>query len=290
MIRSRLSFAVSVGIVASLLAAACTAGAGSSTPASIAPSVPAATPTAPPPATTRATAQAIPTSIAPTVPAVTPTALETSAAVATSAAPISSNAPGSGTSGPYGGTSAPAGMYYVDLQGYRYTFTVPSSDWWTNHYPWDFVAIGKVHGSEGPMTRLFLVGGDGGDLPTDACKWSHTTSTPGPAVNDLVTALTDVKGFEATAPSEATIGGYHEQHVRLTVPANVDMASCDGGQYHGIGGFYDINPGQVQDCWVFEADGARHLFWSAFDGDTPADAQADLTQLIDSLQIEKIAV
>jgi hypothetical protein len=181
-------------------------------------------------------------------------------------------------------------MYYVDLQGYRYTFTVPSSDWWTNHYPDDFVAIGKVHGSDGPMTRLFLNGGGGGDLPTDACKWSHTTSTPGPAVSDLVTALTVVEGFEATAPSGATIGGYHEQHVRLTVPANVDMAACDGGQYHAIDGFYDIRPGQVQDYWVFEADGARHYFWSAFETSTRSDAQADLTRLIDSLQIEKIAV
>ena len=267
MIRSRLSFGVSVGIAVSLLAAACTAGAGSPIPTSIAPSVPAVTP--------------------PSV--ATPTAVATSA-IAPSGVPISSNAPGSGTSGPYGGTSASPGLYYVDLQGYRYTFTVPSAGWWTNHYPYDFVAIGKVHGIGGPMTRLFLNGGGGGDLPTDACKWSHTTSTPGPGVSDLVIALSAVKGFESTVPSEATIGGNQEQHVRLTVPANVDMATCDGGQYHAVDGFYDINPGQVQDYWVFEVDGARHLFWSAFDGDASADAQADLTQLIDSLKIEKIGV
>jgi hypothetical protein len=190
--------------------------------------------------------------------------------------------------GPYGGTSAPEGTYFVELDGYRYTFTVSTEAWWSNHYP-GFVAIGKVHGDTSSMTRLFLTSGDGGEVFADACQWSGTNASPGATVDDLLAAMAAVHGFESSELSDTTVGGYRGKHLRLTVPTDVRLADCDGGQYHGLDGFYDIRPGQVQDFWIFEADGSRHVFWSAYEGGAPAEAQADLTQLINSLQIEKVA-
>ena len=234
----------------------------------------------------------------------TPTAIVTPTAIAASAPPSAEASPvaavrvpaipaGSGTWGPYGGTAVTVGgVYFIDLGGLRYTFMVPTSGWWTNDYG-DWLAVGKVHGDKGPMTRLFInandIGDDPGEVSTDACHWMGSESIPGATVDDLVAAWAAVDGFESSEPSETTVGGYRGKHLRLTVPADVNMADCDNGQYFGVGGFWDIQPGQVQDIWVFDADGARRVIWSAFDGNTPAEAQADLTQLINSLQIEKVA-
>jgi hypothetical protein len=217
-----------------------------------------------------------------------PTGVETPSPFDTppvTAAPVPTNAAGSGTWGPYGGTAAPVGTYFIELQGYRYTFTVPTSGWWTNNYR-DWLAVGKVHGDNGPMTRVFLLSDDGGEVFADACHWMGTNSIPGVTVDDLVAALAAIDGFESSEPSDTTVGGYPGKHLRLTVPADVNLADCDDGRYHGLEGFADISPGRVQDFWVFEADGTRHLVWSAFDANTPAEAQADLTQLINSLEIE----
>jgi hypothetical protein len=200
------------------------------------------------------------------------------------AAPVPTNAGGSGTLGPYRGTAAPAGSYFIELQGYRYTFTVPTAGWWTNYYG-DLLVVGKVHGV-GRMTRLFLLSGDGGEVFADACHWMGTNSIPGETVDDLVAALAAIDGFESSEPSDTTIGGYPGKHLRLTVPADVNLADCDDARYEGYDGFADIAPGRVQDFWVFDADGTRRLIWSAFDGNTPASAQAELTQLINSLEIE----
>ena len=203
----------------------------------------------------------------------------------TTAAPVPTNAPNSGTWGPYGGTAVPVGVYFIDHGGLRYTFKIPASGWWTNNYP-AFLAIGKVHGDNGPMTRLFILSDDGGAVFADACHWTGTASVPGVTVDDLVAALLAVKGFESSKPSDTTVGGYRSKHLRLTVPADVNVAACDEGEYQGYPGFQDISPGRVQDFWVFDADGTRHLVWSAFDGNTPAEAQAELTELFNSLGIK----
>ena len=222
---------------------------------------------------------ASPTAI-PATPAPTPTSLPSSGAI-----PVPSNPAGTGTLGPFNGTGVHVGVYFINEGGLRYTFTVPASGWWTNNYP-DFLAIGKVHGDNGPMTRLFILDDDGGDVFTDACHWKTTELVPGPTVDDLVAALAAVNGFESSGLSDATVGGYSAKHVRLTVPADANMATCDEGTYQGLHAFSDIQAGQVEDFWVFDADGTRHVVWSPFDGNTPADAQAELTQLINSLQIE----
>jgi hypothetical protein len=219
----------------------------------------------------------------------TPTASELPSPTAppVSAAPVPTNAGGSGTLGPYGGTAAPAGTYFIQLKGYRYTFTVPTAGWWTNYYG-DLLVVGKVHGDNGPMTRLFLLSDDGGEVFADACYWRGTNSIPGVTVDDLVAALAAIDGFEASEVSDTMIGGHSAKHLRLTVPADVNLPDCDDGRYEGYPGFADITPGRVQDFWVFDADGTRHLIWSAFDGDTSFEAQADLTQLISSLEIEPL--
>ncbi len=220
--------------------------------------------------------------------AAVPSGVETPSPLGTSsvsAAPVPTNAGGSGTLGPYGGTAAPVGNYFIELQGYRYTFTVPTAGWWTNYYG-DLLVVGKVHGDNGPMTRLFLLSNDGGEVFADACHWRGTNSIPGVTVDDLVAALATIDGFESSQPSDTTVAGYPGKHVRLTVPADVNLADCDDGRYQGYDGFADITPGRVQDFWVFDTDGTRHLVWSAFDGNTSAEAQADLTQLISSLEIE----
>jgi hypothetical protein len=104
-------------------------------------------------------------------------------------------------------------------------------------------------------------------------------------VDDLVAKLAAVKGFESSKPSDTTVGGYRGKHVRLTVPSGVNLAKCDEGTYQGLDAFSDIPAGQVQDFWVFDVDGTRHVVWSPFDGNTPPEAQADLTKLINSLEI-----
>jgi hypothetical protein len=68
----------------------------------------------------------------------------------------------------------------------------------------------------------------------DPCHWSTTAPVPvGPTVADLISAFeAQDRGGETVSSADTTVGGYGGMRIDLAVPADIDFADCDGGEYH----------------------------------------------------------
>ena len=149
---------------------------------------------------------------------------------------------------PTGGT-LDQGSYYLDaapdLAPARFSFIVPAG-WMPDaggvsngvpQYPaagWD----GEVGFETWIVTHVF----------TDACH-HDTLVDAGTTVEELTAALLGQQGVTTSGPSGVTVAGYPAQHIELTVPADLDLATCTNGKirfWPGPGP--DMNSGM---CCIF---------------------------------------
>ena len=181
------------------------------------------------------------------------------------------------------------GRYFHEIDGYRYTFTVPESGW-----SFDVAAGGLSQGDDDTELAIFWPGADLPELYRRACNSSGTGFDPGPSVDDLANALASLEDFEATAPADVTVSGYEGKRVALTVPMDADVdpatephsASCDGGKYSLSSGRWYQTTGQTDDMWILDVEGERQLIVASDAPGTPADVTAQLEAMVASMEIE----
>ena len=83
------------------------------------------------------------------------------------------------------------------------------------------------------------------------------TATPlGPSVDDLVAALTNLKGYDASPVTDVTIGGRPAKSFVLTDAAD---STCEGGTLIGIADTLSTNKQSIQRYVVLDVDGQRLL-------------------------------
>ena len=128
----------------------------------------------------------------------------------------------------------------------------------------------------------------------DPCKWIGTTLDPplGPTVGDLVTALDQQVGTNATRPTAVTVGGYAGQRIELDWPV-VDRSRCDKGDYRlwiapGPGDpSRSMSLGTHSVLWILDLDGIRLVIeGNHLPGAHAAEHRAELQALIDSIRID----
>ncbi|MBA2634324.1 MAG: hypothetical protein H0U86_15225 [Chloroflexi bacterium] len=125
----------------------------------------------------------------------------------------------------------------------------------------------------------------------------------GPTVEDLATALLDQVGRNASPPTDVVVGGYPATRIELSVPADLDIATCDNGYYRDWlqeGELHSRNPdldsvdpsnvlfrsGQVNVVYILDVEGARIVVntWHM-----PGSSEANLAELeaiLSSVSIE----
>jgi hypothetical protein len=182
-----------------------------------------------------------------------------------------------------------AGRYYLDDRTYtnatRLTFTVPAG-WTTEDYGElykDRDEPGEVKFITWVLTHVF----------SDVCQWG-TLVDVGTTVDELVTALLEQDGREASAPTSVTLGGFPAKRLELTVPADLDTATCTNGvlRYWPAPG-PDMSDG---DCcappgstdWVYVVDvaGNRLVVVARYYPGSSAENRAELQGVVDSIEIE----
>jgi hypothetical protein len=137
----------------------------------------------------------------------------------------------------------------------------------------------------------------------DACKSEGTLAEVGPTVDDLVRALVDQGGSDASTPVDATLGGYPAKRIDMSVPAELDTATC---RYPGAliqiwadpteTGFFavPVDPAdpaadQVSRVYLADVNGDRVVIVV---GNAPGASTSDLAELdgvIDSIRFESPA-
>ena len=147
-----------------------------------------------------------------------------------SPSPSASPAPLNGRTGPL-----VAGTYRGTAERGREQWTVTVPDGWEDFYSFLW---SDVDGQSTPPT----VGGPGEvalgwespvNVFADPCHWKDSLADPpvGPTVDDLATAFLESPGREVSGPTDVVFGGYPAKKVELSMPADLDVTTCDQGQY-----------------------------------------------------------
>ncbi|CAN5344919.1 hypothetical protein BH24CHL10_BH24CHL10_00710 [soil metagenome] len=191
------------------------------------------------------------------------------------------------------------GTYFWDMETeppVRFSFTVPAG--WTNRSD----IIRKDKGEPGEVALgLWIVT----NTYADPCRWQDSLVDPaiGPTVEDLTTALISQSGRNASAATDVVVDGCPARRIELSVPADLDIATCDNGYYRDWlqeGESHLENPdldsvdatnvlfrsGQVNGVYILDVEGVRIVIntWHM-----PASSEADLEELqrmLDTIQIE----
>lgn len=166
----------------------------------------------------------------------------------------------------------------------RVTLTVPEG--WTGG---EFV-IWKYEGAapEGMAVAAWLVE----NVYTDRCQWVGAELDPpvGPTVDELVDAFVELPAYGATAPVDITVDGFAGHQVEMVVPSDIDLATCDGGEFRSWsdpqGGARFQEAGEISRNWILDVDGTRILIFGRWFADTSAQDREELFAIMDSIQIK----
>jgi hypothetical protein len=100
----------------------------------------------------------------------------------------------------------------------------------------------------------------------DACQWDGTLFEVGTTADDLAAALAEQGAREVSGPIDVTLGGHPAKQIELSVPADLDAATCDdGGMRSWPSSATDETtgwiprPGQTDVVYIIDVDGERIL-------------------------------
>jgi hypothetical protein len=100
-----------------------------------------------------------------------------------------------------------------------YTVTVPAG--------WSGRSDGYVYKNGDAPGELGLSPFNVTHVYADACNAKGTLTEIGPTVDDLLQALADQEGSDASTPVDTAIGGFPAKRVEMSIPADLDMSTCD---------------------------------------------------------------
>jgi hypothetical protein len=187
------------------------------------------------------------------------------------------------------GESSQAGCIEAGVEddSIRVTVTVP--DGWAGLEGSALVPSVESYSPPGGAALLF---GRGGWLYSELCAGPGPDIPTGTTVDEFVTALVDHPDLDVTSPIDVTLGGYSGQYLELRAPANTttdelgpDPSGCN---YYFVWepGIYAQGPNALWRIWVLDVDGVRVVVRNdSFPGTSPQ-VQAQLTAIVDSIQIE----
>ncbi len=125
------------------------------------------------------------------------------------------------------------------------TFTIPSG--WISRY-------GIPHKDRDGPAEMAVGSWIIANVYADPCQWQGSALDPavGPTVDDLASALMAQKGRAASPPTDVTLGGYPAKRIEVSVPADLDPATCDEGVMRTW-----VGPGERVDTWYSDDPEAR---------------------------------
>ena len=140
----------------------------------------------------------------------------------------------------------------------------------------------------------------------DPCQWSTTIpETPATTPAEIASAFVDQALRDATvvdAPVDVTVGGFAGKAITIHVPMSFEVpnatreeefADCDGDAFalYGVEGEDGHarnaqGPGQIDELWILDVDGAIVILDAALSPATPADLVEELRALAESATFE----
>jgi hypothetical protein len=157
---------------------------------------------------------------------------------------------------PAGGEMLTPGTYTLgDGYGKPVTFEVPVGWVACSNLPVEPAVCMRGNPNESGVTFQVVV-----NVVAEPCGEELRDPPVGPSVDDLVSAISELRGFEATPPVDVTISGYRGKQFELTAPSD---ATCplrtwaNSGRINGVGG------GEVNLLRVIDVAGTRLMIAGA---------------------------
>jgi hypothetical protein len=176
----------------------------------------------------------------------------------------------------------------------RITVAIPASGWSYAAEPGALIKGDEVNNlpesailvySEAAGTAFYVYG--------DPCRWQSTKpATPATTVEEIAAALAAQPSREASEPVDVSVGGYAGKAVTLHVPDDVNINDCEGPEYASFGteaddlARYHQGPGQIDELWVIDVDGAVVIFDAMYRPDTSAELIAEMRSIAESATFE----
>jgi hypothetical protein len=180
------------------------------------------------------------------------------------------------------GESLEPGTYRVGLP-FSLTATITVPDGWDN-----VQGYGVGSASSNAVIVFWPSDAEVARVYADPCQWEDGVVDPpvGPTVDDLATALANQPQRGDAVPTDVTVDGYDGKMIELTVPADVNFADCDRGQFRSWDGRFHQAPGQIDRIYILDVGGQRLTIDAHFPPGTSEAALAEQQAVFDSIQIE----
>ena len=181
------------------------------------------------------------------------------------------------------GESLTAGSTYVvdDPLPVRVTFVAPAG--------WSACSNGSSEVNLCTQDRLSVTFQIVENLVVDPCDHSRALLAPpvGPSVDDLVSAISSLAGFEATEPVELTGDGFTGKQFRLTAPSDppCGLTAVGLGTWSSAGGINGVGRGEVNVVRIMDIGGVRLMVAGAHYSGASADSIAEIDDLIGSIRV-----
>lgn len=182
------------------------------------------------------------------------------------------------------GSDLAAGTYVSDgSTPVRSTISVPGG--------WFACGVGAVFGAceAGDTRGVSVLVVD--NVVRDPCDSSRAFLEPpvGESVDDLVSAISNLSGFEATDPMEITLDGFVGKEFALTAPTEPNCflegglrTWTDGREGDGTNG---VSPGEVNLVRIIDVNGVRIMIAGAYQAHASADEVAEVRAIFDSVRV-----
>ncbi len=185
--------------------------------------------------------------------------------------------------------SLDAGTYRIDdpsLTAVPFTFTVP--DGWVSR---EHAVINKGQDTPGEVSFYpFNVT----HIYSDACTSDGVLAAIGPTPDDLVQALVDQGGSDASTPVDVTVGGYPATRIDMSIPAALDLGTCRHAPDlllqiwadEAEESFFAIpaeRRDQVFPVYIVDVDGTRAVFLPSQQAEATAADIAELESVLASI-------
>jgi hypothetical protein len=123
------------------------------------------------------------------------------------------------------------------------------------------------------------------DVVADPCSPDKLDPPVGPSVADLVTAISGLDGFKATAPVNVTVDGFSGEQFTVAAPTTT---ACDLKTWATVDRTNGVGPGEINLLDVLDVDGTRVVIAGAYHPENPAVAEdlAAIQQIMASVHIE----
>lgn len=187
-------------------------------------------------------------------------------------------------------TALEAGTYAIDeVFPFRVTFEVP--DGWSSCRPGDdeFGACAFASDPDATMAIAFMTVDN---VVADPCDRQDAQLDPpvGPSVDDLVTAISNLQGFDATDATDVTVDGFSGKQFELTAPDGNGGCAAVGDDGFGTwttpSRTNGVGPGEVNLLRVLDVDGVRLVVTAGYHPATvSADEVAEIRRVFESVHI-----